>query len=285
MATAVFVAAALAACGGSTTETQEASEASTTSAASPTPAASTSPTAAPSPSPEPTTSPTPSASGATSSDDVYAMIEDNLAAAAPEDLADVCDGLDLFGAEALVAMALGESVAEGADIPADIDAERLEQLFEGACANTAESSEDTGDDGGGEPAAIGEMQTVGDYEVTLTAFERDGTDAVMGMNEFNDEPENGAYATAEFEVTYVGDEEGDPAWDLAYVVVADARQVSDSDSDCTTDPAAFDVGTLENGGTATFVECFDVDPATIERLFVEELISFDDESRRTWDVS
>lgn len=252
-------------------------------------------TADPSPSPTSSTpatpdsafeSPTPvPATEDGSLEEMYATVEQELADTPPDDLVEVCGGLELLGAEALVGMALGSA---GDDAPDNVDSERLAGLFEDACARVPDSNDEQEDGeatSGGEPAEIGETQTVGDYEVTLVSFEADATDAVMAMNEFNEQPTNGAYATAEFEMTYVGDTEGDPGFDLSYVVVADARQVTDSDGTCTTDRLAYEIGTLETGGSGSFVECYDVDPATIERIFVEELISFDDDGRVTWHVS
>lgn len=219
--------------------------------------------------------------------DVYAAVEQSINESSPEELADLCDGLDLFGAEAIVNMALGSA---GEDAPENLDSERLAAIFEDACANAPEPNE-TATDGGeespgsGQAAKIGETQTVGDYEVTLVAFDKDATDAVMAMNDFNEPPSNGAYATAEFEVTYIGDTEGDPGFELKFVVVADSRQIAGFDGECITERPAFDMGTLENGGTADFVECYDVDPETIERMFVEDTLSFDDAGRATWNVS
>lgn len=219
--------------------------------------------------------------------DVYAAVEQSVNETPPDELADLCEGLDLFGAEAIVNMALGSA---GEDAPEDLDSERLTTIFEDACANAPEAEGSATDEGeqssdSGQAAKIGEAQTVGDYEVTLVAFEKDATDAVMAMNEFNEAPSNGAYATAEFEVTYIGDTEGDPGFELKFVVVADGRQIADFDGECTTDRPAFDMGTLENGGTADFVQCYDVDQETIERMFVEDTLSFDDAGRATWSVS
>lgn len=118
--------------------------------------------------------------------------------------------------------------------------------------------------------------------MTLVSFRRDATDEVLEANEFNEEPEN-ACALATFEVTYVGDTEGDPAFDPSSVVVADGRQYTDTDCDATTANVIDEMGTLETGGSASFDQCDDVDPDAIERLLVEELVSMDDE-RSTFSV-
>ncbi len=134
--------------------------------------------------------------------------------------------------------------------------------------------------------AIGTTAELGDYEVTVTEFVEDATERVLGDNQFNEDPENGFYATVTFDATYVGDEEGMPGFDLSAKLVIDGVQHADHECGATVEGGGMDAPTLEHGGTATDITfCFD-HPGLNEgaRLFFEELISFDGD-RVYWSVN
>jgi hypothetical protein len=63
---------------------------------------------------------------------------------------------------------------------------------------------------------LGVPAQVGDYEVTVDAVELNGNATVAGANEFNDPP-TGQYVITQLTVTYLGTEEGTPAWDLTAI--------------------------------------------------------------------
>lgn len=169
-------------------------------------------------------------------------------------------------------------------------AERAEERFEGnedeaqasdATADNAEGSEEDASSS----LAIGETGMIGDYEVSVTDFTADDTAAVLAANEFNDDPENGVYATVTFDATYTGDGDGMPGFDLSAALVIDGVQHGDTGCGAVVEDDAINAPTLEDGGTAEGLAfCFD-HPGLNEtaELFFEETLSFDD-ARIYWDV-
>ena len=139
---------------------------------------------------------------------------------------------------------------------------------------------------GSDDLPIGETASLGDFEVTVTEFVADATERVLGDNEFNEPPSKGQYATVTFDATYVGDEEGNPGFDLTAAVVVDGVQHKDFECGATVEGGGMDAPTLEKGGTASGITfCFDY-PGLNDgaRLFFEELLSFSPE-RVYWNVS
>jgi hypothetical protein len=144
-------------------------------------------------------------------------------------------------------------------------------------------SEAAADPGAGEEPApasetvpLGVPAQVGDYEVTVDSVELNGNATVAGANDFN-EPPTGQYLIAQLSVTYVGDEEGMPGWDLTAVFHgSDSRQYSDSDCAAVLPDDAMNAATLNSGGSDTFQFCMDVPPAAIEggQLSIEPTMSF-----------
>lgn len=271
----------LAACGGASNDTTQPTPTSDSASTSPEAADSTSPEAI---DPSPTATSENSSTEALSDMSLSGLIAMGFAEMGDTERAEFCEGLDFLGTDFVLEMLRAEEGGE--QLLENADPDEVAAAFEQQCGDARdteggdEDDEDTAQ-GNDEPVGLGETQTIGDYEVTLTEFQADATDTVMDMNQFNEPPENGAYATAAFEVSYVGDEEGDPGFDLSYVVVADGRQVSDSDGTCSTNESIYDMGTLENGGSGSFVGCYDINPDAVDRIFVEELLSMDD-TRVTW---
>ena len=130
---------------------------------------------------------------------------------------------------------------------------------------------------------LGESADVGNYSVTVTGVNLDANDAVQQANPFNDAPE-GQYVLVSLDVTYTGDEEGDPWLDLSVELAgSDARIYDSSSCSAVTENPVFDLPTLATGGQATFDLCFDVPQDAVESpiVFVEETLSFDD-ARAAW---
>jgi hypothetical protein len=128
---------------------------------------------------------------------------------------------------------------------------------------------------------------VGDeYSVTINSVTLDGTADILAMNEFNEEP-SGQYILVDVTAEYTGSEEGDPWIDLSVNFVgSDARQYDSSTCMAVLEKGALDVPTLENGGAADYQLCMDVPADAVEggKLFVEPIISFDNDSRIYWAV-
>jgi hypothetical protein len=131
------------------------------------------------------------------------------------------------------------------------------------------------------PTPLGQRGEVGDYLVSVTAVNLDGDAIVEEANRFNDPP-SGRYVIVEVDAQYVGDDEGNAFWDLSYVFNGtDARQYSDGDCSAVLPNDGIDAPTLNPGGSASFQVCMDVPPSAIDGglLFIEPLMSFDDEDR------
>ncbi|MGY1690393.1 hypothetical protein [Geodermatophilus sp. SYSU D01105] len=133
----------------------------------------------------------------------------------------------------------------------------------------------------GGPVPLGQRAAVGDYLVAVTSVDLDGDAVVEDANAFNDPP-SGRYVVVEVDAQYVGDDEGKTFWDLSYVFNGtDARQYSDGDCGAILPNDAIDAPTLNPGGSASYQVCMDVPPSAIDGgvLFIEPLVSFDDEDR------
>lgn len=136
-----------------------------------------------------------------------------------------------------------------------------------------------------EQKKLGESAKVGDeYEVTINTVELNATEKVLAANQFNDKPV-GQFILVSLSVKYVGADEGTPWIDLTETFVGtDARQYDASDCKAVVPETAMDVPTLEKGGVASYQVCMDVPPAALEggKLFIEESMSFRDDSRIYW---
>jgi hypothetical protein len=139
-----------------------------------------------------------------------------------------------------------------------------------------------------DPLAIGEAAEVGDYTVTLTQFIPDAT-MMMTADGFNDPPSNGLYGVVNLAVTYTGDTEGDPSFELT-VTLSGSDAVQYVDFDCAAlppDPGLFDAPTLESGGMAGGNVCLDYPAAALPGtvFFIESTNEDFETSRRYWATS
>lgn len=105
------------------------------------------------------------------------------------------------------------------------------------------------------PAPIGAVALVSDWEVQIVDVVLDGTDVVLAENMFNDPPEDGfQYVLLEISATYVGDESGNPMFDLSWAIVG-SRGNSFDDS-CGVIPDSFgDNGEAFPGAVVEGFEC------------------------------
>lgn len=131
-----------------------------------------------------------------------------------------------------------------------------------------------------EAVPLGVAAQVGDYEVTVDSVELDANATVAAANEFN-EPPTGQYVILQLTATYLGEDEGQPGWDLTAVFHgSDARQYADGECSAVLPDDAMDAPTLNTGGTDTFQFCLDVPPAAIEggQLSIEPTMTFDSDA-------
>jgi hypothetical protein len=109
-------------------------------------------------------------------------------------------------------------------------------------------------------------------------------DTIASANQFN-EPPKGWYVLATIRAKYVGGGEGDPWIDLTVKYVGtDHRQYDESSCDAVVPHESYDQPTLQRGGSANYQVCFDIPPKAIAggEIFVEDSLSFSDESRVYW---
>lgn len=130
---------------------------------------------------------------------------------------------------------------------------------------------------------LGTDAQIGDYSVAVTEVQLDANDVIAQTNEFNDEP-SGQYVLVTLDVTYTGDDEGDPWLDLSLELAgSDARNYDSSSCWATTPNSVMDLPTLATGGQAEFDVCFDVpaDAVADPYIYVEESFSLSD-TRVVW---
>lgn len=127
-----------------------------------------------------------------------------------------------------------------------------------------------------EPSAIGELGSVGDWEVRVTEVDEDATDLLTKPKYYNSAPA-GQYVLVTFEATYVGDDRSaDTLFDLTWTLTTADQQVHEASG--ATTPADDESWPTEarSGGTITGQAVFDVDPAQLAGALVT-VESYDDE--------
>jgi len=145
----------------------------------------------------------------------------------------------------------------------------------GASAQTA------GDSSREDPLPIGTTLEVDDYEVTVLSINPDAEEEVQAENQFNEAaPAGDVMVMVRVEVTYTGNETGDPGWDLMYKVVGDEnRGYAMSDKSCGSIPEGeFSVGELFPEGVAEYNVCWMVseEEAPTLVMYVAPLVSSDE---------
>lgn len=152
-----------------------------------------------------------------------------------------------------------------------------------AADGATEMSDDDVEEADAEASPLGESATVGPYVVTVTDVNLEADELIAAENPFNDEPD-GRYVLASLEVTYTGDDEGDPWLDLSVDLAgSDARNYSTTTCSAVSPNRVMDVPTLRNGGQGEFSVCFDVPVEALDDplIAVEESFSFR-ETRVFW---
>ncbi|WP_312182660.1 DUF4190 domain-containing protein [Arthrobacter sp.] len=131
---------------------------------------------------------------------------------------------------------------------------------------------------------LGTAADIGDYSVTVSNVQRDATNDIVNLNQFNEAPA-GQYVLITLDVVYNGADEGDPWLDLTTNFVgSDNRQYDESSCRAIPELPGTTVPTLENGGQAQFQVCMDVPPEAVpgERVLVEETLAFNGPSESSW---
>jgi hypothetical protein len=138
------------------------------------------------------------------------------------------------------------------------------------------------------PLPVRTVANVGpDYELAVTDVNLDANEEVLAV-EFNEPSEVGTYVLVTVEGVFLGsdNDEGNPGWDLAVVIIgSDNRQYKDSDTFAVAPDALIDSPTLVAGGEfkGNFVLSVPEEALAGASLFVEPLVSFDGE-RVFWEL-
>jgi hypothetical protein len=110
-------------------------------------------------------------------------------------------------------------------------------------AESEDDAESDGDDGPEElgtrsnPVEIGTTVAVGDWEVEILEVTLDATEEIQAENQFNDPPSEGfTFVMWETEATYVGEDSGDPRFDLRWAIVGSEGNSFDDGCGVTPDP-------------------------------------------------
>lgn len=132
-----------------------------------------------------------------------------------------------------------------------------------------------------DPRELEGPRRVGDYEVTPTVT-LDAADQVRAESIFNAAPAHGAYALVELEVTYVGEGEGRPGWDLAVALRGgDGLIYGEDGSFVVLDaPGGSQLPRMTPGSTLRVTAAVDHDPEAVDggALMVESRVSDDSEA-------
>lgn len=136
------------------------------------------------------------------------------------------------------------------------------------------------------PLPLGQTGRVGDYLITVIRVNDDAEAEILATNQFNDPARPGyRMVMATLELTYDGQETGDPFWDLVYKVLGSrglAYADTDEESQCGSEPQGLiDAPEMFPGGTVTGNVCWQMPEDEVDSLvmFLEPLFSFEDDDR------
>lgn len=139
-----------------------------------------------------------------------------------------------------------------------------------------------------EPRTLGEPKgdslRVGDYEVTPT-ITLDATEEIRAMSMLRGAPSHGRYALVELELTYVGDSEGRPGFEVEAALRGGNGLTYDT-ADCSAvlnAPTSMELPTMSPGSTLVVTDCIDYAPDAVEdgQLVVDALLPID-ATEATW---
>ena len=145
---------------------------------------------------------------------------------------------------------------------------------------------DAADNSRDNPLAVGDTETIGDYEVTVLSVTPNATDVVAAENSANEAPAAGdQFFIARISLTYTGTETGDPTLGLQYQTVGESSaSYTTYGNSCGVVPDGLFLTTTElfEGGSVEINLCWaiDADDADSLVMYVEPLIATD--GGRVW---
>lgn len=153
-------------------------------------------------------------------------------------------------------------------------------------ATSAETAENEGREAAGDdgteldaPLAAGSTVEIGDWSLAFTSIELDATEAILGVNQFNEKPADGfQHALLTIEGTYNGSETGVLWLDVTAGIWADGAFYDSTSCTSVVDGSLLEAPDVSDGGTASGSVCVEI-PSDAENhvAYFEDFLSFDDE--------
>lgn len=134
---------------------------------------------------------------------------------------------------------------------------------------------------GEDAVPLGEVVTIGGWEIRVLSFNPDAENLIVTGDSFNDPPEHGdVYVLVELEATYVGEDSSTFWADISLSALGQSNVAYGSfDASCGfIDGDIDDAGETFTGGTISGINCWSVleDDADPLVMIVEDLLSFDE---------
>ena len=132
---------------------------------------------------------------------------------------------------------------------------------------------------------VGTESRVGDWSVTVTAFEPNADQLIKEANQFNEPPKVGRFVLATLNARYNGTGEGNISFDLHMTFIGPGGQeYEDYDCGAVEPRSSINAPALKRGEEFTFETCFDVPIAAIDGATMSVNEDFDDATEVTFDL-
>lgn len=136
------------------------------------------------------------------------------------------------------------------------------------------------------PIPFGDVVRVGDYDVTVLNLTPDAKDEIEKANESAIPADNDQrFAMVRVQITYIGDETGDPFIDLSFHAITESGQEYSRHEPygCGRIPdQQIEVGELAPGDSAGFNVCWAIDPADGDPVTMIAVPAFADTTTIQW---
>lgn len=165
-------------------------------------------------------------------------------------------------AAAIVTFALGCSTGEKAAVVKEESSQSPDEITQESEAPQEEPEET--ENAAPATAQLGDLVTVGDWDIKITDVTLDAAEQMRKANQFNDKPK-GVYVLVTYEATYTGPERTADVWaDLTWSFTTTDNQIHNPAGQVT--PADTEEWPTEarRGGTVRSQEVFDLDKALVK---------------------
>lgn len=154
---------------------------------------------------------------------------------------------------------VGEETPEAEATPGEVDCDSpdlsQEDYMEGDCDDVQDQAPDLYE--------VGDVVSLGDWEVTVTDIDFNAADQIAEANQFNDEA-SGRYVLATYEATYHGDERTADLFALSWSFTTTDQEVHQPASVVTPLEDTDEPTSVRKGGTLKAEVVFDLDPKLVD---------------------